>query len=115
MHELSIAENISGIISDSLAESGADRVVSVHLEIGCLSGIETDALRFALSVCLKDSPAGSAEIVFHETPGKGKCESCGAESPMPDLFSPCAKCGSHRLDVVAGQELKILKLEVVQD
>jgi hydrogenase nickel incorporation protein HypA/HybF len=114
MHELSIAENIAEIVIATCKKAGADKVTRIELEIGRLSGIELDALQFALSFTLKNGLAEGAEVDYALIDGSGVCQDCSKASPMDDIFSVCSHCGSIRMDLIQGQELKIKKIEVIE-
>jgi hydrogenase nickel incorporation protein HypA/HybF len=44
-------------------------VVRVRLEIGKLSGVAIDAMRFAFDVCVKDTTLDNAELLIDELDG----------------------------------------------
>ena len=115
MHELSIAESITEVVVKSCEEAGVTTVTAITLEIGRLSGIEVEALKFALDITLKSGPAENAKVHFEMISGIGTCEACGKESPMDDLFSLCKHCGSYMIHLTQGQELKIKKIEVIDE
>jgi len=53
MHELSIAMNIIDIADEYLKKSDAARIYNIDLEIGELSGIIPEALKFAMNHAVK--------------------------------------------------------------
>ncbi|MCU0569623.1 MAG: hydrogenase maturation nickel metallochaperone HypA [Oculatellaceae cyanobacterium Prado106] len=107
MHELGITQNIVAIASEYAA--GA-KVRQVSVEIGKLTAILPDAVRFCFDVCCQGTLLEGATLDIIETPGMGRCRSCGAELEMAQPFGTCA-CGSHELEILQGQELKIKTLE----
>ncbi|MGX2038659.1 hydrogenase maturation nickel metallochaperone HypA [Methylocaldum sp. MU1018] len=112
MHELALMHNIRDIIEASRARQGFRRVRTVRIEIGKLSCVEPDALRFCFDVVMQGTPAEGASLDIVETRGRGACRSCGGTSELETLYDPCRLCGSHRMDVVAGGELRVEALEV---
>ncbi|MBL8473939.1 MAG: hydrogenase maturation nickel metallochaperone HypA [Rhodocyclaceae bacterium] len=110
MHELGIARNIVAICTEHAA-AGA-RVVRVTLEIGRLSAVMPDALRFCFDACTRDTPLAGAELDIIDTPGRARCRACGAEIALAERVGLCA-CGSTDLQIVAGEELKIRSMEVL--
>ncbi|MDA3625204.1 hydrogenase maturation nickel metallochaperone HypA [Saccharopolyspora oryzae] len=108
MHELGITESIV----DAVLEAVEDPVItSVHLEIGRLSGVVPDAIRFCFELVADGTRLAGARLDVVEPAGRGECRSCGAEVEMDDLLARCS-CGSVDLAVVAGQELRIKAVEV---
>ena len=53
MHELSIAQSIISIAENAAPKDHSTHITSVGLQIGELSGIEIESLKFALSVIKK--------------------------------------------------------------
>jgi hydrogenase nickel incorporation protein HypA/HybF len=108
MHELSITQNIVAI---AIEHAGEQRVKSVTLDIGKLSAIMPDAIRFCFDVCSKDTLLENATLEINEIPGLGRCESCSAEIELDQPFGVCS-CGSIHITCIAGEELKIREMEV---
>lgn len=108
MHELGIIENIINITSEHAKGRKIQRIL---LEIGQLSGIMSDAIRFGFDVCSQGTLLEGAILEITETPGLGKCRQCGQEIALEQPFGVC-HCGSMELDLIAGQELKIKEMEV---
>lgn len=112
MHELSIAEQILEISTEYAEREGVIAVREIALEIGTLSGIEIDALTFALDVVTKDSVLDGARVTIIEVPAKARCMSCGEEFLLEDFFSPCPSCGAFTSETLQGQELRVHSLLV---
>jgi hydrogenase nickel incorporation protein HypA/HybF len=108
MHELGITRNIVAIVSE---HAGDNQVKRVALDIGKLSAILPDAIRFCFDVCCKDTVLEKATLEINEIPGLGRCESCGTEIELEQLFGRCS-CGSQHITCIAGEELKIKEMEV---
>jgi len=108
MHELGVTRNIVAIVSE---HAGEKLVKRVSLDIGKLSAIMPDAIRFCFDVCSKDTPLEKASLEINEIPGLGRCESCGEELELEQLFGQCP-CGSRQSTCIAGEELKIKEMEV---
>ena len=88
------------------------RVKLVRLEIGALSGVEPDAMRFGFDVAMAGSVADGAILDIVETPGEAWCLSCSKPVPVEARYDACPECGSYQLQVTGGTEMKILELEV---
>src|ERR1700722_12162992 len=108
MHELSIA---NGIVELCAARAFGERVTRVRLEIGQLSAVLPDAVRFCFDICAKGTVVEGAMLEIVETPGRALCRDCNSEVAMTQLFGRCC-CGSANLHVIAGQELKIKEMEL---
>jgi hydrogenase nickel incorporation protein HypA/HybF len=108
MHELSIA---NAIVEACAERAAGSRVVRVRLEIGRLSGVLPDAVRFSFDVCARDTVVEGARLEIIETPGRAQCRDCGEEVALADLVRSCG-CGCTDLRVVAGEELKVKEMEL---
>ncbi len=113
MHELSLLENVREILENHALREKFSRVTKVTLEIGKLSSIEPDALRFGFDVVMKDSLAENAELIISELSGLGLCQQCQQQIEMETLYDPCAYCGSPFVKVIQGAEMKIKDLIVI--
>jgi len=109
MHELAITESVVAQVGERLPEA---RVATVTLEIGRLSGVVADSVRFCFDLCTPGTPLEGARLEIIEVPGAGRCRSCGAPLPLADLVAMC-ECGSFDVEIVGGQELLIKQVEVV--
>ncbi len=108
MHELGITRNIVAIVTE---HAGERRVKRVALEIGRLSAVMPDAIRFCFDVCRKGTPLEDAALEILEIPGRGRCLECGTEIALDQPFGRC-ECGSVRIECIGGEELRIKEMEV---
>jgi hydrogenase nickel incorporation protein HypA/HybF len=109
MHELSITESLVERVCEGA--EGA-RVLRVVVEIGKLSAVVPHAVRACFDVCAQGTAIEGAVLEVVEIGGRGRCRECGAEIDVPDLLSGCA-CGSHDLEILRGEELRIREVEVI--
>lgn len=109
MHELGVTRNIVAIVSEQAANKKVNRVL---LEIGKLSAIMPDAIRFCFDVCSKNTPLENATLQINEVPGLARCQVCGNEFEIEQLFGRCS-CGSNHIQCIAGEEMKIKEMEVI--
>lgn len=112
MHEMAICESIRQTLEAQSKAHNFTRVKRVRLEIGPLSGVEPEALRFGFDVVMKGSIADGALLEIIDCPAKAWCMNCAATVPIQQRFDACGLCGSHQLQVTAGEELRIKELEV---
>ena len=113
MHELSIITSIVDIASEHVRKAHAQRVESIELEIGELSGVEWTALDFAWEVGVQRSVLEQAERQINRIEGRAKCADCGKEFTMKALFDPCPACGSFFNEILSGKELRVKALTVI--
>jgi hydrogenase nickel incorporation protein HypA/HybF len=108
VHELAIAESVVDTVTQRLP--GAT-VTCVHLEIGALSGVVADSIRFCFDLATEGTALAGARLEITEPPARCRCRACGAEF-QPDSPIVLCPCGSPDVAVLAGEELKIVSVEV---
>lgn len=112
MHEMALCESILGILKDQAKSQAFSKVNRVCLEVGPLSGVETEALRFGFDVVMRGSLAEGARLEIFSPPALAWCMPCAEQVEIKQRFDPCPSCGSHQLQVTSGEELRIKELEV---
>ncbi len=112
MHELSLCEGIVQILEQQAGVQDFRRVKQVWLEIGALSGVEVDAMRFCFDVVCRDTLADGAALHIIELPGRAWCLPCGKTVAITARHEPCPDCGGYQLQVTGGDEMRIKELEV---
>lgn len=108
MHELGVTQEVIDAVA---AHVGGARVTRIVLEIGRLSGVQPDAIRFAFDLCAEGTCLEGAALDILETPGLAQCRACGVPVQLEGFFGYCA-CGSTDLDWQGGDELKVTHIEV---
>ena len=109
MHEAAIAE---GLISGVTERLPGRRVTSVRVEIGALSGVVPDALRFCFILATEDTLLAGAELEISEPSAKCDCVDCGQSFEPEDNRILLCPCGSANVRVVSGQQLLITSVKV---
>jgi len=110
MHELSITQSIVEDIADRLGDT---RVTKVTLEIGRLSGIVVDSIRFCFDLVAEGTTLEGARLVVHEPAGRVSCPFCQIQFDTSDPIVLCPDCGTSEVSVLAGRELRIKSVEVI--
>lgn len=100
------------IVTDAARCEGACRVNAVWLEIGALSCVTADALRFCFDAVAQGTPAEGARLEIIGIPGEGVCERCARPSPMEALYGLCPHCEAPAMRPQRGTELRVKQIEV---
>jgi hydrogenase nickel incorporation protein HypA/HybF len=108
MHELSITQSVV----DAACERAAGRPVrSIRVQIGALTAVVPDAVRFCFDLVTAGTVAQGARLDIEQRPGGAHCRSCDEDFTLTDAVLLCP-CGSADVHVTAGRELCILSMEV---
>ena len=109
MHELGITQQLVAIACERAEGAKVRRVV---VEIGKLSAVMPDAVRFCFPLCCEGTVAEGATLDIVEKPGIAKCRSCGGKVVLERPFGQCV-CGCTELEWLSGEELCLREMEVV--
>lgn len=112
MHEMSLAEGVLQLVEDTARREGARRVKLVVLEIGRMSSVEPEALKFCFEAVTRDSLADGAALEIVDVAGAGWCMRCAATVPMEELYGACPQCGSHQVQATGGTEMRVKEIEI---
>ncbi|MDG3005450.1 hydrogenase maturation nickel metallochaperone HypA/HybF [Paludisphaera mucosa] len=108
MHELGITQEIVEIV---IARAGGARIARIVLEVGKLSAVLPDAIRFCFDLCSEGTSAEGAVLEILEPPGRVRCRGCAVEFSLDRPFGRCV-CGGTDLDWLGGEELSIKAMEL---
>lgn len=112
MHEMALAEGVLQLVEETAMRENAQRVKLVVLEIGRLSSVEPEALRFCFAAVVAGTIADGAALEIVDVPGVGWCMSCGEPVPMDEVFGACPRCGGYPLQPTGGTEMRVREIEI---
>lgn len=123
MHELSMAERIVKTVLDVANSRKASNVVQINLDVGELTFLGHDQLRFGIEVLSKGTISENAKVVISKKHAKIHCSKCsyagnvkhlGEEihSLIPIPILTCPKCGSNQATVTEGNECTVRSIKV---
>jgi len=112
MHEMALAESMLEIVEAAARDNGSARVKGVWLEIGALSHVVPEALRFCFDAVTRGSVADGAALTIIETPGGAWCMQCSRTVPLAQLGDACPHCGGFQLTVTQGDAMRVKEIEI---
>jgi hydrogenase nickel incorporation protein HypA/HybF len=107
VHEASLMKGLLDIVGKAASGEGGGPVSLIHLKIGGMTGVSTDALRFAFDVMAKGTVAEGAALEIEAVPLSVRCKICGAQWRPSDFVFVCTACGSPEIDVLTGREMEV--------
>jgi hydrogenase nickel insertion protein HypA len=111
MHELRLAQNITQAIQESFNEKEQSLIAIIHLKIGIKHAVQIDALKFAYSICVKETALNHSNLEVEFLNAQGDCPKCGSVEIDEYLFY-CDKCGNFLTGIEGGDELTIDGVEM---
>jgi len=112
MHEMTICEQIIGQLEDERHRRGFAMVKRLRLELGQLSCLDPDALRYAFEISTRETFMDGMVLEIDRPPGRAVCLACGAEAAISSRLDTCPACGSDRLDALGGAQMRLIEMEV---
>jgi len=111
MHELAICQAILHQAA-AIAEAHGARVKRINLRIGPLAGVEPQALRAAFPLAAAGTACEGAQLAIATAPMRVECQLCGAASHVRPNRLLCGACGTWRVALLEGDEMRIDSVEL---
>ncbi len=120
MHEISIAGAIVDAVLDAAKKNNAKKVNEIFLEIGELTALNPEQLKFIFQTITKGTVADGARYDIQVVRPLIKCNKCSYNGTIEFLeklhfFLPvikCPKCGDIDVDIIAGRECCVKKIKI---
>ncbi len=120
-----MAQQIFNIVMKVAKENGVEKILEINLEVGQLTFLNPDQLKFALKVLSEDTIAQDAKIKIEVIQPEIRCNSCkytgkisynGPEyhAIYPVVFLKCPKCGSTDVEITRGRECNIKNIKAIR-
>jgi hydrogenase nickel incorporation protein HypA/HybF len=109
MHELSLTQAVVDAVAERLGDT---RVTCVRLEIGKLSGVVVDSIRFCFDMVTEGTTLAGARLEIDEPSGDARCRDCDTAFATDDYLVLCPSCESANVSVLSGRDLRIRSVEV---
>ncbi len=114
MHELSIVLSIIEQIEEETAKRGGGQVEAIYVRVGVLSGVDTEALRFAYDLAREGTGLAGSRLEIEAVLLLVFCPQCSTtHAPRPpNIACPC--CITPEQEILHGRELEVRAFEIVQ-
>jgi hydrogenase nickel incorporation protein HypA/HybF len=108
VHELSVTASVVDAVTARMRDRPVRRI---RLEVGRLSGLVPDSVRFCFEMVAAGTTCEGALLQIDEPPGRARCRDCGVAFETGEVLPLCG-CGSANVAVEGGRELRIREVEV---
>lgn len=112
MHEYSIVQSLLDSCDENAEKNQATKVLKVVIKIGVMSGVEPELLRTAFDAFKEKTICEKAELIINVQPVIIKCNECQEESTIEGNEYHCPKCKSVDLNVIDGEDMFLMSLEM---
>ena len=122
MHELSMADAMVKTVLDVAEKNDATEIIEVTIEIGKLTMLNPEQIKFLLEVLVENTLLEGAEINIVELPVELNCNSCEytglADMDDSDHYLAivkCPKCGERNVEITAGRECNVKNIKIEKE
>lgn len=112
MHEAALALSLMDLVEDIAAREHARTVRVIEVELGALACVELEAFQQAVQSAAIGRIAERAALRVERPHGAARCMACDADVALSERNAPCPGCGSHRLLVSSGDQMRLKAIEV---
>jgi len=112
VHEMSLCESVLQVLETEAQRQHFRKINTVWLEIGALSGVESEAMCFCFDVIVRNTLADGATLNIINVPAEAWCLECAQTVLIQQRYDACPRCGGYQLQVTNGEQMRIKELEV---
>ncbi len=120
MHEISIAGAIVDSVLDAAKKNNAKKVNEVFIEIGELTALNPEQLKFIFETITSGTVAEGARYDIQLIKPLIKCKKCSYKGSIEfferlHFFLPtikCPECGEIDVDIIAGRECCVKRIKI---
>jgi hydrogenase nickel incorporation protein HypA/HybF len=112
MHEYSIVQSLIDLAEENAKQNNAKKVTKLEVKVGVLSGVEIPLLETAFNTFKEDTICHDAEFIIIKQPVVIRCKECGKENELKKNEYECPECKSQHLEVLDGEEMYLMSLEL---
>lgn len=113
MHELTLCHQTHELIMHEAKLQKAKSVTEVWIEIGALSCIEPEAMRFCFDLVCQGSIAEGCQLHLEQKSATAWCSSCQKVILVKNAFiAVCSQCNSPLSNVDADDKVWVKKIQI---
>jgi hydrogenase nickel incorporation protein HypA/HybF len=116
-------QNVLETVLNAAKPHKAEKIVEISLEVGELTFLKPEELKFAFSILSEGTIAEKARLRIKRIKPRIKCAECGyggyVKYEGPEHHSldipiqlKCIKCGSTKVEITSGRELNIKDIKL---
>ena len=123
MHELSTSEAIAALVLEEATKREAQKVLGVQIDIGELSFLNPEQVKFWLELKFEETIACGAKLDIKTTKLGISCPECGYKGgldmkgdPIYHFILPslsCPRCGSSKVTVEKGRGCTVNRIKLL--
>ena len=112
MHELAITQSLLYIALQEAEQRDGERITTIRLVIGTLSGVDPDALAPCFGSLSRGTMAEGARLEIEWIDAMAQCDRCEETWELTHQYLVCPHCGKGFGKLLSGHELRVASLEM---
>ena len=115
MHELYVTKSIQQIVLKHALKGKVKRVLSVNLEIGVLSDLQSEWLQRYFDRLSRGTVVEGAKLRITRVPAVFECNDCYQTFEIDSLLEnnlSCPQCQCSEVNLISGREYHVKNMEV---
>ncbi len=112
MHEYSVVQSLLEQCENITKINKVTKIIKVVVKIGVMSEIEAHLLEIAFNTFKEKTVCHDAEFIINIQPIIIRCSICNTKSKLNNKQYNCPKCQSVDLDVIDGEDMFLMQLEL---
>lgn len=112
MDERALAGQVLAAVDEAAYRNSATRITTVHLAIGGRRVFDLDRLQVLFATAARGTVAEGAQLSVKILPVRHHCRNCGSDFEGTGTESACPECGHPHTEMIGGEELQLLDMEL---
>ncbi len=112
MDEHELASQVLAAVDDAAYRNSATRISTVHLAVGGRRVLDIDRLQAVFATAARGTVAEGALLSVKILPVRHHCQNCGNNFEASGAERPCPDCGHPHTEMIGGEELRLLDMEL---
>jgi hydrogenase nickel incorporation protein HypA/HybF len=112
MDEHEVASQVLDIADQTAYRNAARRILSIHIVVGGRRGFDLNRLQQVFCESARGTVAEGAELRVRLLPVRHHCQNCGYNFDASNCECPCPGCGHPHTEMIGGEELRVLGVDL---
>jgi hydrogenase nickel incorporation protein HypA/HybF len=112
MDEREIANHVLVVVDQAAYRNAARRILGVHLAVGGRRVFDLERLSEVFADVARGTVAEGAQLLVKVLPVRHHCQNCGCDFQASRADCPCPECGHPHTEMMGGEELRLLEVEL---
>lgn len=114
MHEVSIVEALLEQVRTELQAYPDTPVRTIRVRVGALRQVVPEMLTFCYDAAVRGTQLEGCRLDIEQLPAEARCRRCSLTFAVAEDWLVCPRCGKAETDLLHGDELDLMSLELAK-